>query len=39
MMRPPFLAEYPGFLASLKERIHLARSAAVRAVNRELILL
>lgn len=32
-------ADYPAFLAGLKERILLARTAAVRAVNRELILL
>ncbi|MFO7534758.1 MAG: hypothetical protein R6X19_03590 [Kiritimatiellia bacterium] len=35
----PAHPDYPGFLAELKDRILQARTTAVRAVNRELILL
>jgi predicted nuclease of restriction endonuclease-like (RecB) superfamily len=39
MTKPLALSDYPAFLAALKERILHARTSAVRAVNRDLILL
>ena len=39
MKKTPIGADYSAFLAALKERILHARTSAVHAVNRELILL
>jgi predicted nuclease of restriction endonuclease-like (RecB) superfamily len=39
MTKAVFHPDYPAFLAALKERILHARTAAARAVNRELVLL
>ena len=39
MKKPLVHADYPAFLAALKERVLNARTSAARAVNRELVLL